>query len=83
MLKHSEPAKDWLAVAAQFKSKALNDRFLRMAEVKAKTGKSKSAIYREIAEGTFPSPVRTGKRSIAWRLSTIDAWMDAVERVEG
>lgn len=80
MLNTSEKKPAWLALAAKFKAQSISDRFLRLEEVKLKTRKSKSAIYREIAEGTFPAPVRVGKRAIAWRQSTIDAWMEVIEQ---
>lgn len=80
MLQRSQKEPLWLSLAVKFKSQSNNDRFLKLEEVKLKTRKSKSAIYREIAEGTFPAPVRVGKRAIAWRQSTIDAWMEAIDQ---
>ena len=56
------------------------DRVVRFKELKIKTGLSKSAIYRSIEEGTFPPPFRIGKRAVGWRLSTINAWLEAVEQ---
>jgi prophage regulatory protein len=38
------------------------------------TGLGRSTIYRWIAEGTFPSPVRLGPRAIAWRWSDLELW---------
>jgi len=35
----------------------LHDKLLRMPEVKASTGLSKSTIYARIAEGTFPKQI--------------------------
>lgn len=57
----------------------VDDCFLRMCEVRQKTGLSKSAIYRAIDVGEFPQPVKIGKKSIAWRKSVINAWMAYVE----
>ena len=39
---------------------------LRLPDVRHKTGLSRSAIYRRIADGTFPAPVKIGARSSAW-----------------
>ncbi len=48
--------------------------FLRLQEVKSRTGLSKTEIYRRIAEGTFPRPIPLGKRSVGWRSDELDAW---------
>jgi prophage regulatory protein len=36
------------------------------------TGLGRSTIYRWIAEGSFPAPVRLGRRAVAWRWSDLD-----------
>jgi prophage regulatory protein len=38
------------------------------------TGLGRSMIYRWIAEGSFPPPVRLGSRAVAWRWSDLDRW---------
>lgn len=57
---------------------------LRLPDVKARTGLSRSEIYRRIASNpqTFPAPVKLGKRANAWPAHEIDAWATAriVER---
>jgi prophage regulatory protein len=53
--------------------------FLRLPDVKAVTGLSKSSLYALIRERSFPSPVRLGARSVAWVRSEVRQW--AVERV--
>jgi prophage regulatory protein len=53
--------------------------FLRLPEVKAITGLSKSSLYALIRERSFPPPVRLGARSVAWVRSEVRQW--AVERV--
>jgi prophage regulatory protein len=40
--------------------------FLRLPEVKAVTGLSKSSLYALVRERSFPAPVRLGPRSVAW-----------------
>jgi prophage regulatory protein len=52
-------------------------RLIRLPEVKARVGLSRSSIYLRISEGTFPGPVRLGARSVAWTEPSIDAWIDA------
>ena len=46
----------------------------RLPTVIKLTGLGRSTIYRWIAEGTFPSPVRLGPRAIAWRWSDLERW---------
>ncbi|SDG75796.1 AlpA family transcriptional regulator [Janthinobacterium sp. YR213] len=53
------------------------ERFIRLAEVLATCGKSRSSIYEGIKEGTFPAPVKLKGRSSAWLKSEILQWMQA------
>lgn len=53
------------------------DRFLRMGDVTRKTGRSRAAIYRMIAEGTFPPQIQIGTRAVGWRLSSVLEWMES------
>ena len=34
----------------------------------------RATIYRRIAAGDFPRPVRLGRRRVAWRESDIERW---------
>ena len=52
-------------------------RFLRMAEVEHRTGRSRTSIYRDVAEGRLPAPVKIGPRAIGWPSDVIDRWIDA------
>ena len=47
----------------------------RLPQVKARTGLSRSEIYRRIAMGDFPAPVKLGQRASAWSTAEIDAWI--------
>ncbi len=49
---------------------------LRLPDVKARTGLSRSTIYLRLAEGSFPRPVSLGARSIGFVEAEIDAWVD-------
>ena len=55
---------------------ATEKRILRLPHVKNKTGFSRSSIYLKISEGTFPSPISLGGRSVGWLESEIDAWIE-------
>lgn len=48
---------------------------LRLKQVMAETGLSRSSIYRGIQAGTFPSPISLGPRSVGWHCGQIDAWL--------
>ena len=53
------------------------ERFIRLAEVLATCGKSRSSVYEGIKDGTFPAPVKLKGRSSAWLKSEILQWMQA------
>lgn len=53
--------------------------FLRLPDVKAVTGLSKTSIYELIRHESFPAPVRLGPRAVAWVRSEVRQW--ALERV--
>lgn len=48
---------------------------LRLREVTQRTALSRSAIYRAIAAGTFPAPVKLGERASAWNATEVDRWI--------
>lgn len=48
--------------------------FLRLPEVKAVTGLSKTSLYTLIREHSFPAPVRLGPRAVAWVRSEVKQW---------
>ncbi|MCP5357564.1 MAG: AlpA family transcriptional regulator [Pseudomonadales bacterium] len=48
---------------------------LRLPDVKARTGLSRSTIYLRVAEGKFPSPVALGGRAVGWVEAELDAWL--------
>lgn len=47
----------------------------RLPQVKARTGLSRSEMYRRIAAGDFPQPVKLGERASAWDSRAIDRWI--------
>lgn len=52
-------------------------RLIRLREVLAKTGLSRSAVYAAIQAGTFPAPIPIlpGGRSTAWVECEVNAWL--------
>lgn len=49
---------------------------LRLPNVKARTGLSRSTIYLRIAEGHFPKPVSLGGRAVGWIEAEVDDWLN-------
>ena len=50
-------------------------RFLRLPEVMARTGLSRSTIYVRLEQGRFPKPVSLGARAVGWIEAEVDEWM--------
>ena len=46
---------------------------LRLPDVKATTGLSRSTIYLRITQGVFPKPVSLGGRAVGWPASEVAA----------
>jgi prophage regulatory protein len=61
------------------------DRIIRLRTVLARTGLSRSTLYRKITEGTFPAQLRISIHGAGWRGSDIDKWVKEPEggRQEG
>ncbi len=56
----------------------MTGRILRLKEVIAITGLSRSTIYAEIAKGEFPKQVQlTGNRAVGWHENTIIQWIES------
>ena len=53
----------------------LQQQLLRLPQVKATTGLSKSTIYARIADGTFPKQIPLGPRLVVWVESDIQKWI--------
>ena len=49
--------------------------FLRLPEVLARTGLSRSTIYVRLDQGRFPRPVSLGARAVGWIEAEVDEWM--------
>ena len=50
---------------------------LRLPDVKARTGLSRSTIYAKVKEGNFPKYISLGVRSVGWLESEIEAWIQS------
>ncbi|TPK24690.1 AlpA family phage regulatory protein [Mesorhizobium sp. B2-5-9] len=52
------------------------DRIIRSRTVLARTGLSRSTMYRKIAEGTFPAQIKISVNGAGWRESDINRWVE-------
>lgn len=50
---------------------------MRRKQVEARTGRSRSSIYADMAAGTFPKPVKIGPRAVGWIEGEISDWLRA------
>lgn len=53
---------------------------IRMSETMRRTGYGKAWVYKLIAQGKFPKPVKIGSRAIAFVESEVDDWIN--QRIE-
>ena len=52
------------------------DRIIRLNTVLARTGLSRSTIYRKMAEGTFPAQFKISTNGTGWKESDINRWVE-------
>ncbi len=58
----------------------MNDHMLRAPAVMARTGLSRTTIWRRVRAGTFPAPLVLGQNSIGWPAQIITDWLESRER---
>src|SRR3546814_3956593 len=51
------------------------EKIIRLPTVLARTGLSRSTLYRKIAEGTFPAQVRISVHGAGWHESAVNRWI--------
>lgn len=54
----------------------MSKKFIRLPEVKNKTGLSRSSIYLRMSNGEFPQSISLGSRAVAWLDADINQWLD-------
>jgi len=57
----------------------IEDRFIRMNELSLMLGIAQSTIYRLIKEDKFPKQIKLTERTVVWRLSVINKWVEEKE----
>lgn len=55
----------------------LPNALLKVQTITAAAGISSATIYRKVATGDFPAPVRLGARCTRWKSGDVQAWMAA------
>ena len=58
------------------KGVTMNKSILRLPQVMARTGLSRSTIYLRISKGQFPRPISLGGRAVGWIEEEIDRWLE-------
>ncbi len=56
-------------------------KILLLKEVVARTGKSRTTLWRDVRAGRFPAPVKVGRNRIGWVESEIADWQENLPRV--
>ncbi|MGH7024180.1 MAG: helix-turn-helix transcriptional regulator [Caulobacteraceae bacterium] len=55
----------------------MDDQLLRIGDVIAKTGFSRSKLYADISAGRFPSPLKAG-RVVVWSAADLALWRSSL-----
>ncbi len=58
----------------------MSDCILRPREVIARTGLSRTTIWRRVRAGSFPPPLVLGENSIGWTAQSIEDWLESRPR---
>ncbi len=58
-------------------------RLLGRREVERRLGLSRASVYRLIARGELPAPLRLTSRAVRWPESEIEAWIASRPRATG
>jgi prophage regulatory protein len=54
----------------------MSKKFIRLPEVKNKTGLSRSSIYLRMSNGEFPQSISLGSRAVGWLEEDINQWLE-------
>ena len=56
------------------------NQIIRRDKVSQVTGLARATIYKKVADGSFPPPIRLGARAVGWRKPDIVAWLQSPDR---
>jgi prophage regulatory protein len=51
---------------------------MRMTDVCSELGVSRASVYRLLQSGSFPKPLKLGKRAIGWERDHIQQWIKSL-----
>nr|WP_321507830.1 AlpA family phage regulatory protein [uncultured Celeribacter sp.] len=54
----------------------MTNQIYRRPDVEKLVGLSRSTLYAMMAEGSFPKPIRLGKRAVGWRVADLQRWLE-------
>ena len=57
-------------------AKVIENKFLKLPEIREITKLSRTSIYDYVKEGKLPKPVKIGSRSSVWLQSEVLKWME-------
>ena len=52
---------------------------IRRSKLEERLGLSRSSIYKMMADGRFPRPIKLGQRSVGCRTAEIERWLDEMQ----
>ncbi len=78
---YSEPTASEIPAVAKSSLSSFDgsERLLRMAQVTAMLGISRATIYRYVASGKMPKPIKLSARCVAWKASVISDWLASLQ----
>lgn len=56
----------------------MEKKLIRLPDVLSSIGGSRSKTYSDIKKKIFPPQIQIGRRAVAWLLSEVNAWINAV-----
>lgn len=54
---------------------------IHLHEVVARTGKSRTSLWRAVRAGKFPAPVKVGPNRIGWLETEVVEWQESLPRI--
>ena len=51
------------------------DQLIRDRDVAARLDIARSTLWKWVADGIFPKPLRLGPRAVRWRVADLEAWI--------
>jgi prophage regulatory protein len=69
----------WQTIGERTNNDGREPALLRRPSIQARTGLSKTTLYRLMKAGEFPRPVVIAKRAVAWRAADLSDWLASVD----